>query len=416
MMKWNNKGEGKQLTPKQRLQRQKLIVYPIFTVIFIFVMYFIFVPSATRKDSIEEVNGYNVNIPVSEGDNITNDKKAAYEAEDIRQKQNERKTLEDYAFELTAREEESKSLSLLPEKEDQATGVVTSVTTYKDLTKEMQSFYQPINKEDREKENLQRQIEQLQQQLQGIQTQPNQQELMEESYKLAAQYLNPTQVQTTSTPVQNNQPTNKNTVLVQPDNEKVITRLGDVTDSTFIRSFSKKRNFGFNTISSKHTFCQVNTIQACVSNNQVLIFNKSNTQIVTLRLLENIRIKDICIPKNTLIIAEAKLQSERLQLAIRNIQYAGYNIPVYLKILDLNGQEGIYIPSSVESNSVKDIAGNTVGNAGTSINLGNNAGQQLITDVSREIIQGATSYLNKKIKVTKVTIKTNYRVLLINQQ
>lgn len=401
--------ENKNVNEKKVLSeqlRKKLLVYPVFGLVFVLSMYLIFKPSSSTNK--QEINGFNSELPVPAAKELTDNKIAAYEKQLLENKQNEKtKSLEDFTFSLSEVETIEKKEPVQKTKNSS----VAAVESYKKINKELSTIYQSPTRETKEgKEeksyNLKSQTDQAK----------DQYAIMEESYKLAAKYLNPTQVQTTSTPVQNNQPTNKNTVLVQPDNEKVITRLGDVTDSTFIRSFSKKRNFGFNTISSKHTFCQVNTIQACVSNNQVLIFDKSDTQIVTLRLLENIRIKDICIPKNTLLIAEAKLQSERLQLAIKNIQYAGYNIPVYLKILDLNGQEGIYIPSSVESNSVKDIAGNTVGNAGTSINLGNNAGQQLITDVSREIIQGATSYLNKKIKVTKVTIKTNYRVLLINQQ
>lgn len=401
--------ENKNVNEKKVLSeqlRKKLLVYPVFGLVFVLSMYLIFKPSSSTNK--QEINGFNAELPVPATKELTDNKIAAYEKQLLENKQNEKtKSLEDFTFSLSEVETIEKKEPVQKTKNSS----VAAVESYKKINKELSTIYQSPTRETKEgKEeksyNLKSQTDQAK----------DQYAIMEESYKLAAKYLNPTQVQTTSTPVQNNQLTNKNTVLVQPDNEKVITRLGDVTDSTFIRSFSKKRNFGFNTISLKHTFCQVNTIQACVSNNQVLIFDKSDTQIVTLRLLENIRIKDICIPKNTLLIAEAKLQSERLQLAIKNIQYAGYNIPVYLKILDLNGQEGIYIPSSVESNSVKDIAGNTVGNAGTSINLGNNAGQQLITDVSREIIQGATSYLNKKIKITKVTIKTNYRVLLINQQ
>lgn len=91
----------------------------------------------------------------------------------------------------------------------------------------MQSFYQPINKEDREIENLQRQIEQLQQQLQGIQTQPNQQELMEESYKLAARYLN---VQAAETAM----PTSPVT-LVNEENKRDVNPVCGVSDGVVSR-------------------------------------------------------------------------------------------------------------------------------------------------------------------------------------
>ena len=70
----------------------------------------------------------------------------------------------------------------------------------------------------------------------------------------------------------------------------------------------------------------------------------------------------------------------------------------------------------MERNTVKNIAGNTVGNAGTSIPFGGNAGQQLITDVSRNVIQGATQYLGKKVRMTKVTLKSGYEVLITNSK
>lgn len=419
MMKWNNKGEGKQLTPKQRLQRQKLIVYPIFAVIFIFVMYFIFVPSATKKDNIEEVNGYNVNIPVSKGDNITNDKKAAYEAEDIRQKQNERKTLEDYAFELTSREEESKSLSLLPEKENQATGVVTSVTTYKDLTKEMQSFYQPINKEDREKENLQRQIEQLQQQLQGIQTQPNQQELMEESYKLAAKYLN---VQAAETAI----PTSPVT-LVNEENKRdvnpvcgvsdgVVSRLGAANLNRVVSQLGNTNpNSRFYSLSSvEKSTCTL--IKACVYSDLVLFFGENTgVQKVSLRLLEAMQVGSIIIPRNTLLTGIARLRDKRLTVTVDNLIYDNKIISISLKVFDMDGLEGINVPGSQELNSTKETASALTGNLGTSINLNGSAGQQLASDLARGVIQNAASYLGKKIKTVKITLTGNYMVYLTNR-
>lgn len=407
MMKWNNKGEGKQLTPKQRLQRQKLIVYPIFAVIFIFVMYFIFVPSSTRKDNIEEVNGYNVNIPVSEGDNITNDKKAAYEAEDIRQKQNERKTLEDYAFELTAREEGSKSLSLLPEKEDQATGVVTSVTTYKDLTKEMQSFYQPINKEDREIENLQRQIEQLQQQLQGIQTQPNQQELMEESYKLAARYLN---VQAAETAM----PTSPVT-LVNEENKRDVNPVCGVSDGVVSRLGAANSNSRFYSLSSvEKSTCTL--IKACVYSDLVLFFGENTgVQKVSLRLLEAMQVGSIIIPRNTLLTGIARLRDKRLTVTVDNLIYDNKIISISLKVFDMDGLEGINVPGSQELNSTKETASALTGNLGTSINLNGSAGQQLASDLARGVIQNAASYLGKKIKTVKITLTGNYMVYLTNR-
>ncbi|WP_278703193.1 hypothetical protein [Butyricimonas virosa] len=191
-MKWNNKQERKELTPKERQCRQKMLVYPIFVLIFVVVMYFIFIPSSSQE-KVEKVNGYNVDIPLPENSNIINDKKAAYEAENILIKQGERKNLQDYAFELVGQKEENKELTLVTDNKNQTDemAVSASVTIYKDLSKEMRSFYQPTVKEDQEKEDLKRQIKKLQEQIRKQATTENDQyKMLEESYKLAARYLN----------------------------------------------------------------------------------------------------------------------------------------------------------------------------------------------------------------------------------
>lgn len=407
----NKEEKSKQLTPRQIQQRKKMLVYPLLFVVFGVCMYIIFAPA--YKDTLEDetVNGYNVEIPSPRLDEITEDenKISTYEAE-IQKRRNEEKvkTLEDYAFELTSREEESKSLSLLPEKENQATGVVTSVTTYKDLTKEMQSFYQPINKEDREKENLQRQIEQLQQQLQGIQAQPNQQELMEESYKLAAKYLN---VQAAETAV----PTSPVT-LVNEENKRDVNPVCGVSDGVVSRLGAANSNSRFYSLSNVEKSTRT-LIKACVYSDLVLFFGENTgVQKVSLRLLEAMQVGSIIIPRNTLLTGIARLRDKRLTVTVDNLIYDNKIISISLKVFDMDGLEGINVPGSQELNSTKETASALTGNLGTSINLNGSAGQQLASDLARGVIQNAASYLGKKIKTVKITLTGNYMVYLTNSK
>lgn len=385
--------------------RKKLLVYPAFGLVFLLSMYLIFKPSSDTRE--QKINGFNPELPVPASKELIDNKIDAYEKQLLNNKQNEKnKTLEDFAFPLL-KVEEKESITKKQKKSS-----ITAVESYKKMNNELSTIYQPLPKEvkkEKETNNFKEQTDKGQ----------DQYAMLEEAYKLASKYLNlqPQQTNLSSSIPAESKNKDYNKLVVQPDNEKVITYLGNLSDSSLLSSLVKKRNIGFNTISSKPNFCQVNTIKACINNDQVLIFDQSNTQTVTLRLLENVRVQEIYIPRNTLIIAEAKLEGERLQLTVKNIQYADKSIPVFVNVLDINGQKGIYVPFSIEANSAKDIAGNLSGNVGTSINVGNgNAGQQLLADVSRGVIQGATSYLNKKIKVVKVTLKSNYKILLINQQ
>jgi hypothetical protein len=51
--------------------------------------------------------------------------------------------------------------------------------------------------------------------------------------------------------------------------------------------------------------------------------------------------------------------------------------------------------------------------AGTSISISDNAGSQLASDLGKGVIQGASQYLNRKFRTVKVTLKANYKVLLL---
>ena len=414
----NKEEKSKQLTPRQIQQRKKMLVYPLLFVVFGVCMYIIFAPA--YKDTLEDetVNGYNVEIPSPSSDEIAEDKLSAYEAEMQKKKQEEKvKTLEDYAFLLQGEKGEPENLFGEPEKtKEPDSKMQSSVSTYQKMNREMQSFYQPITREDREKKDLERQVEELKEQLQSSTPQPDQYEIMEQSYKMAAKYLNPVSVQPQpSTPVQNNH-NEDNYVTVEPERENVISMLGEISDSAFIQSLGGKRNLGFNTVETNKVI-QRNTIRACVNTDQILLFGENTgSQKVQLRLLENIRVGDLVIPRNSLVTGIAKLSAERLAIVINTIEYLGNIVPVSLNVRDTDGLEGLNCPGSVERNTAKDIGENIGGSVGTSINLGNNAGEQVVADISRNVIQGVTNYLGKKLKMVKVALKSNYQVLIVNMK
>jgi hypothetical protein len=50
---------------------------------------------------------------------------------------------------------------------------------------------------------------------------------------------------------------------------------------------------------------------------------------------------------------------------------------------------------------------------GSSITITDNAGSQLLADLGRSIVQGASQYAGKKMRVVRVTLKAGHRVLLL---
>ena len=125
------------------------------------------------------------------------------------------------------------------------------------------------------------------------------------------------------------------------------------------------------------------------------------------------RAGNILIPANTLVTGACRISGERLEVTINSIQYAGNIIPVELQVYDMDGQSGIFVPNNDEVKAAKEVASTLASSAGTSIMISDNAGSQLAADMGKGLIQGASQYISKKMSVVKVTIKANYKLLLL---
>ena len=394
----------KELTPQQIQQRKKLFIYPVFFIVFVICMYFIFVPFSP-KETFEDVNGFNAEIPSAQVDEMP-DKISAFE----KTQDGEMKTLDDYAFLLTKEKEttekkvvEDTLLNKQPESQ-----IIASISAYQDVNREMKSFYQPTTvRENKEKEDLKRQIKELQEQIHKQATTETQYEMMEKSYKLASKYLNG---QTTNvTPPLSAKTTNEkkkqDIIPVRGVSDGVVSRLGATTTNNNFYSLSDKKNLN------------QGIIKACVFSDQVLFFGENTgVQKILLRLLEAVQVGEIIIPRNTLLTGVAKLGNERLTVTVDNLIHDNKIINVSLKVYDMDGLEGINTPGSQELKSTKETVSTLTGNMETSINLNGSAGQQLATDLARGVIQIATSYFGKKLKTVKVTLAGNYMIYLTNSK
>ena len=152
-----------------------------------------------------------------------------------------------------------------------------------------------------------------------------------------------------------------------------------------------------------------NTICACIHGNQTVI----SGQGVRMRLLEAMRVGKHVLPKNSLLIGEGRIQGERLHVNILQVEYGGTIIPVKLAVYDNDGQEGIFIPGSMEANAVKEVAANLGQNLGTSISITNqSAGDQLLSELGKGAIQGVSQYISRKMREEKVHLKSGYTLML----
>lgn len=392
---------------------KKYIVYTLMLICFCAIIWLIFSPS----EQDQEVKGVNTNLPDPAKDGIIGNKKVAYEQAQLREKQQEQmQSLDDYQLMIT----EDKDSTILPNKEEKlepikgkTNSLKSSATAYHDLNRTLGSFYEPA-KEDKAKDELQKQVDELQARLNSENSRQSvideQVALIEKSYELAARHFPQTQATTGNV---GSRDKIKVTPIIQVCRETVSTLAQPMNNREFAEQHLQPRNIGFNSAISVTTERHKNTISVVIHNTQTI----TDGQSVHLRLTEAILAGETYIPINTMLTGVCKIQGERLEILVSSLEYAGKLITVEMTAYDSDGQRGIYIPGSMEMNAVKEIAANMGGNLGSSINITQQkAGEQLLTDLGRGVIQGTSQYISKKVSQIKVTLKAGYRLLLLPKE
>lgn len=278
--------------------------------------------------------------------------------------------------------------------------IQNSADAYRQAQESLQSFYVPdYSSQNVEMESLNERIAELEAQnaLAQQQTQqPNEMEMLERSYQLAAQYMgngNAPVVQGTK----QEEKGKRDVVPVAQVNKSVVSSLAS---SSNVRTF--------NTSVGMMGTTQKNTIAAVIASDQSV----TDGQAVRLRTREPMWVGTQLIPRNTTLVGNARLQGERLEIQITSIETNGSIYEVELSVYDSDGQEGINIPNSMESDAMHEIGANMGSTMGSSINISTDAGAQIASDVGRGLINGVSQYLTKKMRTVKVHLKAGYKVML----
>lgn len=424
------------LTEEQRQRRRKMLVYPLMGLLFIGSMWLIFAPSDKDKAEAQQGVGFNTEMPLPAQSGIIADKRTAYEQARLEEKQKERRAqMNDLVALFSDKEAEGDSPTeefdlLNPEPQQPARTyggssarqpLRSSAAAYEEINRTLGTFYE-TPKDDSEKEGLRERIEELEAMM-ARQAEPSgstlddQVALLEKSYELAAKYMPAGQGGTTQQPSATDTEEDKKTVrngkaIAQPVGqvtERIVSALAQpMTDSEFITAQADGRNFGFQTAVGTSTAVGRNTIPACVHGNQTV----TDGQSVRLRLAEPMQVAGVRIPRNTVVVGAARVQGERLGIDITSLEYRGTIIPVELTVFDSDGQEGIFIPNSMEVSAAKEVVANMGSSLGSSINISTDAGAQLASDLGKGLIQGTSQYIAKKMRTVKVHLKAGYRVML----
>lgn len=416
---------------KQKEQMKKGLVFGGLGLLFVLSMWFIFAPSGKDKTAAEQ--GLNDSIPQATTEKLTENKLKAYElgnkAEQEEQTREEMGRLSDYFAENTTPSETERA-----ETAASTAKIENSMRRYEENNRLLNSFYAPDPHEE-EREAMRQEIDNLKKELSSKSEREDDEEkrqlaLMEKSYQMAAKYL----PKTSATPpslgnafsdgkgstatitdmetakgqvTQANTPTME--VLVEC--KQVVSSLNQpMSDADFIKEYgTKARNMGFHSLAAQTAPTMRNTLKVVVDRTTTL---KEGDNVV-LRLLETAKVQGLRIPRQSRLIAVAKIEGNRMHLLIKSIEVGGHIIAVKLSAYDTDGLEGVYIPGSEDINALKEVGANIGGSMGTSFTFASSAKDQIISEAARGVMQGASQLLQKKLRTVKVTLKGGYRLFLV---
>ena len=390
MQEWKAKINGF-FQPKSQAERQKMMKYVIVMpaailsgIVILWLLY-----SGLKGDEPKTGNAFNTEIPDGENDGI-------------------KSKAEEYAAAEVAKEKEQRQVAIAnldtlssqsPDTVVQSSAIETSAQTYQEVQASLDDFFIPENTEASQVAELQARIDELEAQNAMAQQpqQPDQMEMLERSYQLAAQYMGNGNGGNYQAPQQQDDEKGKRNVQpVAQVSRNVVSSLGSSSDRSFNTSVGTK------SVTTR------NTIAAVVAGNQSVIDGES----VKLRTTEPMWIGNRLIPHNTTITGSGRVQGERLEIEITSIECDGSIFEVELQVYDSDGQEGINIPQSMESDALHEIGANMGSTMGSAINISTNTGAQIASDVGRGLINGVSQYLTKKMRTVKVHLKAGYRVML----
>ena len=378
-------------TPAERERIKKLAVYTMLCLSFLVCLWLIFSPGGEDETVAGKAN---MEIPEGTTEGMPETKIAAYEQEEAqREKIRSDSTISTVS---TALDTVTVAADTAPDR------IQTSADAYRQAQATLQEFYVPdYSTENVELDALNERIAELEAQnamAQQQSRQSNDMAMLERSYQLAEQYMGngnggnypPPQVQPDEKGKRNVQP-------VAQVNRNVVSSLNATNDSQRLTT----------AVGTTKTVNK-NTISAVVAGNQSVIDGES----VKLRTTEPMWVGNRLIPRNTAIVGSARLQGERLEIEITSIECQGSIYDVELQVYDSDGQEGINIPNSMESDALHEIGANMGSTMGSSINISTNTGAQIASDMGRGLINGVSQYLTKKMRTVKVHLKAGYRVML----
>ncbi|WP_343748154.1 conjugative transposon protein TraM [Fluviicola sp.] len=171
---------------------------------------------------------------------------------------------------------------------------------------------------------------------------------------------------------------------------------------------TEQKGSGFYALDDKgNSVIQQNAIRAVVHEDQIIV----NGSTIKMRLVDEVSVNGVLIPKDNFIFGTAQLSGERLIIKIESLRFGRSIFPIDLSVFDLDGLDGVYIPGSITRDVVKQSADRPLQSISLS-SLDQSWGVQA-AGAGVEMVKGMFS---KKAKLVRVKVKAGYQILLRDEK
>lgn len=231
----------KRLSGEEILRRRKYIVIPVFVLVFLAVLYWIFAPSGDNGETVAGGSGFNVNVPDPAAVQLEGNKTDVYERQQARREKDRRmQSLSDLAGRLLEGKGQTDSVTA------PNGSIRQSADTYEKITEQLESFYETPQETAG---GLEQKVDELNRRLEEAEAEKRRAEsrerMMEQSYRMAARYLTPNPE---GSPGEAKEEEKPEPVPVSRAESGTTSALEQpLADSAFVASLAVERNYGFNT-------------------------------------------------------------------------------------------------------------------------------------------------------------------------
>jgi conjugative transposon TraM protein len=203
-------------------------------------------------------------------------------------------------------------------------------------------------------------------------------------------------------------------VVVSSNNDNISLLQSDAVPSVQRDSIPPVKDTLVSTVRTSNAFYSLDdnnnnsdekqsAIEAVIDETQTLVSGAT----VKLRLMSEVYINGVLVPKDNFVYGMASLNGERLNISISTIRYQNNILPVALSVYDMDGLSGIYIPGAITRDVAKQSADESLQGIGLTT-----LDPSLSAQAASAGIQAAKTLISKKVKLVRVTVKAGYRVLL----